>query len=193
MPGQLDPLVEKLKQALGGDLVSVVLYGSAAVGDYHEKFSDFNVLCVLKQITPAELGATATIDTTGQELADVAAAVVKLTGRGADVALDTTGNPGIILAAVQSLATHGTASVITSSGAPVTLPPGDLLLKGRQLRGTMGGHINPTIFIPRLLDLHARGRFPVDRLVKNYPFAELNTAIADSLSGATIKPVLTFE
>jgi aryl-alcohol dehydrogenase len=140
----------------------------------------------------AELGATVTIDTTGQDLADVAAAVVKVTGRGVDVALDTTGNPGVILAEVQSLATHGVGSVITSSGAPVTLPPGDLLLKGRQLRGTMGGHINPTIFIPRLLDLHAQGRFPVDRLVKNYPFDEVNTAIADSLSGATIKPVLTF-
>jgi aryl-alcohol dehydrogenase len=139
-----------------------------------------------------ELGATATIDTTGQDLSDVAAAVVKLTGRGANVALDTTGNPAVILAAVQSLATHGVASVITSSGAPVSLPPGDLLLKGRQLRGSVGGHINPTVFIPRLLDLHAQGRFPVDRLVKNYPFAELNTAIADSLSGATIKPVLTF-
>jgi aryl-alcohol dehydrogenase len=140
----------------------------------------------------AELGATATVDTSGQELPEVAAAVRKLAGRGVDVALDTTGNPAVILAAVQSLATHGTASVITSSGAPVTLPPGDLLLKGRQLRGTMGGHINPTVFIPRLLDLHAQGRFPVDRLVRNYPFAELNTAIADSLSGATIKPVLTF-
>jgi aryl-alcohol dehydrogenase len=33
----------------------------------------------------------------------------------------------------------------------------------------------------------------VDRLVKNYPFADLNTAIADSLSGATVKPVLTFD
>jgi aryl-alcohol dehydrogenase len=140
----------------------------------------------------AELGATATVDTSGQELPEVAAVVRKLAGRGVDVALDTTGNPAVILAAVQSLATHGTASVITSSGAPVTLPPGDLLLKGRQLRGTMGGHINPTVFIPRLLDLHAQGRFPVDRLVRNYPFAELNTAIADSLSGATIKPVLTF-
>ena len=67
-----------------------------------------------------ELGATATIDTTGQDLSDVAATVVKLTGRGANVALDTTGNPAVILAAVQSLATHGVASVITSSGAPVT-------------------------------------------------------------------------
>jgi aryl-alcohol dehydrogenase len=140
----------------------------------------------------AELGATVTIDTTGQDLADVEAAVVKATGRGADVALDTTGHPDVILAAVRSLATHGTASVITSSGSPVTLPPGDLLLKGRQLRGTMGGHINPTVFIPRLLDLHARGRFPVERLVRNYPFAAVNMAIGHSLAGDTIKPVLTF-
>ncbi len=139
-----------------------------------------------------ELGATHAIDTTDRDLADVTAEVTKVTGSGADVALDTTGNPGVILAAVSALATHGTASVITSSGPPVTLPPGVLLLKGRKLRGSMGGHINPTVFIPRLLDLHARGRFPVDRLVRNYPFAQVNTAIADSLSGATIKPVLTF-
>jgi aryl-alcohol dehydrogenase len=140
----------------------------------------------------AELGATHTIDTTGQDLADVAAEVVAVTGKGVNVALDTTGNPAVIAAAVESLATHGTASVITSSGAPVTLPPGSLLLKGRSLRGSMGGHINPTVFIPRLLDLHRQGRFPVERLVRNYPFAEVNTAIADSLAGATIKPVLTF-
>ena len=139
-----------------------------------------------------ELGATHVIDTTGQDLTDVVGEIVKVTGKGADVALDTTGNPQVILAEVRSLAIHGVGSVITSSGAPITLPPGELLLKGRQLRGTMGGHINPTIFIPRLLDLHAQGRFPVDRLVKNYPFHQLNTAIADSLSGATIKPVLTF-
>jgi aryl-alcohol dehydrogenase len=140
----------------------------------------------------AELGATVTIDTTGQELADVSAAVARSAGGGADIALDTTGNPVVIAAMVRSLATHGVASVITSAGAPVTLSPGDLLLRGRQLRGTMGGHINPTVFIPRLLDLHAQGRFPVDRLVKNYPFADLNQALADSLSGATVKPVLTF-
>ena len=139
-----------------------------------------------------ELGATQAVDTANQDLADVTAHVVRATGKGADAILDTTGNPDVIMAAVNSAAIHGTISVITSSGAPVTLPPGALLLTGRKLRGTMGGHINPTVFIPRLLDLHARGRFPVDRLVKNYPFADVNTAIADSLSGATIKPVLTF-
>lgn len=58
MPGQLDSLVERLRKALGPDLVSVVLYGSAAAGDHEEQFSDYNVLCVLSQITPAQLGAT---------------------------------------------------------------------------------------------------------------------------------------
>ncbi len=61
MPGQLDQLVERLRKALGADLVSVVLYGSAAVGDHEEKFSDYNVLCVLGQITPVQLGATGAI------------------------------------------------------------------------------------------------------------------------------------
>jgi hypothetical protein len=61
VPGPLDQLVEKLLKGLGPDLVSVVLYGSAAVGDNDEKFSDFNVLCVLTRITPAQLGATETI------------------------------------------------------------------------------------------------------------------------------------
>src|SRR5580704_2464243 len=61
MPGQLDQLVEKLSKALGPDLVSVILYGSAAVGDHNEKFSDYNILCVLSRITPAQLGATGPI------------------------------------------------------------------------------------------------------------------------------------
>jgi hypothetical protein len=49
-------LTEKLQKAYGDRLVSVVLYGSAAGGDHHAKFSDYNVLCVLSQITPRELG-----------------------------------------------------------------------------------------------------------------------------------------
>jgi hypothetical protein len=54
----LDPLVEKLRKALGQDLVSVVLYGSAAVGDHDAKFSDYNILCVVTQIGPPQLRAS---------------------------------------------------------------------------------------------------------------------------------------
>lgn len=51
----LNQLIEKLKKAHGDILVSTVLYGSAATGDYQGGFSDFNILCVLRQVTPSEL------------------------------------------------------------------------------------------------------------------------------------------
>lgn len=51
----LDKLVEGLKTGLGDDLLSVVLYGSAVTGDYQEKVSDLNVLCVLKEAGVAQL------------------------------------------------------------------------------------------------------------------------------------------
>jgi len=55
MDAVLQQLVEKLQKAYGDRLVSVVLYGSAAAGDRQEKFSDYNVLCVLSCVTPREL------------------------------------------------------------------------------------------------------------------------------------------
>ena len=55
MDQAVNQLVEKLRAAYGDRLVSIVLYGSAASGDHHPKFSDYNVLCVLRAITPREL------------------------------------------------------------------------------------------------------------------------------------------
>jgi hypothetical protein len=57
MTDSLTELVTKLERAYSDRLVSVVLYGSgASEGEHHHKFSDLNVLCVLKQVTPRELG-----------------------------------------------------------------------------------------------------------------------------------------
>jgi len=56
MERRLSQLVERLKGAHQDRLVAVILYGSAAGGDHHPGFSDLNVLCVLKEITPRELG-----------------------------------------------------------------------------------------------------------------------------------------
>jgi hypothetical protein len=56
---ELKELVTKLERAYQDRLLSVILYGSGAAHDaseHHAKFSDLNVLCVLKQITPRELG-----------------------------------------------------------------------------------------------------------------------------------------
>jgi hypothetical protein len=52
---KLSELVRRLKSAFGDRLVSVVLYGSAAMGDWHEQSSDLNVLCVLDRLSRPEL------------------------------------------------------------------------------------------------------------------------------------------
>ena len=51
----LSQLVEKLQKAYGESLVSVVLYGSAVSGNHQPRFSDYNVLCVLAEVTPREM------------------------------------------------------------------------------------------------------------------------------------------
>jgi predicted nucleotidyltransferase len=61
MQAVLDQLVTRLNKAHGEQLVSVVLYGSAAAGEHDKNFSDINILCVLRQITPVELRAAESV------------------------------------------------------------------------------------------------------------------------------------
>ena len=55
MEKTLNRLVERLTKGFEDRLVSVVLYGSAAVGEHHGRYSDINVLCVLRSVTLREL------------------------------------------------------------------------------------------------------------------------------------------
>ncbi len=50
MEKELNQLVDKIKTLAGDSLKSVVLYGSAASGEFHQKHSDLNVLCVLSSL-----------------------------------------------------------------------------------------------------------------------------------------------
>ncbi len=52
-----DDLVDKLKKALGSQLKSIVLYGSAAAGDHLGEGSDFNILVALDRLGLDELNA----------------------------------------------------------------------------------------------------------------------------------------
>ncbi|HEX4810953.1 MAG TPA: hypothetical protein VH325_18590 [Bryobacteraceae bacterium] len=55
MDQKLTNLVERMQTAFSDQLTSAILYGSAAMDDWHEHSSDLNVLCVLRQLTPREL------------------------------------------------------------------------------------------------------------------------------------------
>jgi aryl-alcohol dehydrogenase len=61
---------------------------------------------------------------------------------------------------------------------------------GRQVFSVIQGDAVRQKFIPKLIRLYQRGRFPFNRLVKFYDFARINQAIADSKRGTAVKPVL---
>ena len=56
MEKRLEEVVAKLHTALGERLLSVILFGSAAIGDQQQQRSDFNLLCVVSRLGVDELG-----------------------------------------------------------------------------------------------------------------------------------------
>jgi predicted nucleotidyltransferase len=56
-PDRAEKLAEELAGVLAGDLVSILLYGSAARDDFHEESSDLNVLVLLRSVDEAHLRA----------------------------------------------------------------------------------------------------------------------------------------
>ncbi|MDQ3372687.1 MAG: hypothetical protein M3521_02210 [Acidobacteriota bacterium] len=57
MKHQFDAFIDDLKGTHGRNLASVVLYGSAATGDFIKNQSDYNLLIALHKITPEDLRA----------------------------------------------------------------------------------------------------------------------------------------
>lgn len=138
-----------------------------------------------------ELGATHVVDATRE---DTAAALAELTeGAGVDGAIETTGNVGVLRTAIDALAPRGTAVVV---GAPPfgTEVPVDVnaMLPGRRIVGLTLGDSETQTLIPVLVDLVVSGRLPLQRLITHYRFDDINSAVADMISGASIKPVLLF-
>ena len=54
---QIDEFVSRMKQAAGQNLQSIVLYGSAATGEFQADFSDLNLLCILSETSFSKLSA----------------------------------------------------------------------------------------------------------------------------------------
>jgi len=137
-----------------------------------------------------ELGATHVIDP-GTE--DVAARLRQIAPAGVDYAFDTTGAEPVIAIALASLGSHGVLGLVGVPSSPEsagTYNIASLITYGHAIKGIIEGDSDPDAFIPELLALHAAGRFPFDRLVKTFPFAEINAALDAQARGECVKVVL---
>ncbi|MBE0557600.1 MAG: zinc-binding dehydrogenase, partial [Proteobacteria bacterium] len=128
-----------------------------------------------------QLGATHIIDARRE---DVAASIIEITGSGVNFVVDTTGDPELLRLAVTALKPKGRVALLTGAMETRSFPG------GRKAFGVIQGDAIPQRFIPKLIDLYRVGRFPFDRLVKFYPFTDINRAMADARKGGTIKPVV---
>ncbi|MFF1680392.1 NAD(P)-dependent alcohol dehydrogenase [Streptomyces sp. NPDC058256] len=139
-----------------------------------------------------ELGATHTVNGRSTDVPDE---LMRITGgRGVNNILDTTGIPGVLAPLVGALSIRGTLALV-GAAAPGTETPfetGQSLVKGWTFKTIVQGSSVPQLFIPRLVELYEQGRFPLDKLIRHYKVEDINTAFADSESGATVKPVVVF-
>ncbi len=58
---KLQELVSRLQAACGDNLVSVVLYGSAAREEFHERYSDINLLAVFRDLSAGQIAVIAPV------------------------------------------------------------------------------------------------------------------------------------
>ncbi|HEY3069016.1 MAG TPA: Zn-dependent alcohol dehydrogenase [Gaiellaceae bacterium] len=146
-----------------------------------------------KRKTALELGATHALDPTSD---DVAGSLRELTeGRGADVALDTAGVPGIVAQAYAAVRRGGTVVAVglPAEGLTADLPASDLPREEKIVTGSFYGSCDPQVDMPRVLDLYMEGQLPLDRLVTHtYPLEEINEAFAAMNSGAVARAVIVF-
>jgi aryl-alcohol dehydrogenase len=139
-----------------------------------------------------ELGATAAIDPKAQD--DVVAAVKAAGPGGVHRALDTTGIPAVIGTAAETLLSNGMLGLLGVSPMEATLPINimSLAMRGAGVKAILEGDSDPQVFIPQLIALYQAGRFPFDRLIKTFPFDQINEAAQASEDGSVVKPVIVF-
>ncbi|HEY5223022.1 MAG TPA: NAD(P)-dependent alcohol dehydrogenase [Microbacteriaceae bacterium] len=178
---------------------AIVIFGAGAVG-CSALLAAVVAGCseiILVDVVPArlefaqELGATHAINGWDE---DAVAAIRRITGDGAQYAVDTTGNQRVFRQMVQSLAVRGSGALVGAApeGTEATLDIGALLVRSPVISGVIEGDAVPQTFIPLLIDLYQAGRFPFDRLIERYDFSDINRAFADSARGETVKPVVVF-
>jgi aryl-alcohol dehydrogenase len=135
-----------------------------------------------------ELGATHVINATEE---DVVERLKEIAPDGLRYAFDTSSVLGSWTAALTGLRAGGVFGVAAPPLAgEFGVHPDLMLSKGLRIQYIMGGSAVPRVFIPLMMKWYKQGRFPVDKLVQTFPFAQINEAFEAAHHGDVVKPVL---
>ena len=132
------------------------------------------------------LGATHIINSTQTDPVETLQSM-----EGMDFAIEAVGKSAVVEAAIKSIRPRGVCAVLGVEALGVTVPIElSHLSLGRTIMGITEGGADPQQFIPYLAGQFMTGRLPLDRLIRFYDLNDINQAMHDSESGATIKPVI---
>ena len=137
-----------------------------------------------------ELGATHIVNT--KETSNVVEAVKTITHGELDYSVESTLGAKLAVEAVEALGILGVCA-LTGGGTPtqdMKLKHEDVLLQGKRVIGTMGGGGQSATMFPALIALQMQGKFPLEKLVRYYPFEQINQALDDCEKDMVIKPIL---
>lgn len=114
---------------------------------------------------------------------------------GVRYALDTSATVTGLETAIDGICKGGTAGIVSypDDGESFPFTTKDLFMTVGRIQAIMQGSSVPREFLPQLIEYWRVGRFPVDRLVTTYSFADIDRAFADMRAGDTVKAVLLMD
>ena len=111
-------------------------------------------------------------------------------------------SPGVVptdlLSPAMMLTRKGGTCVLTGLSQydelPVPLVLNDMVLSAKQLKGVLGGGMNPRACTPMLLSMYREGKLKLDELVtRRYRLEQINEAFEDMREGRNIRGLIDFQ
>lgn len=148
----------------------------------------------VKLETAKELGASHVVNT-WQSRIPLTDAIHKVLPNGVDYIVETTGMKSSIEQSIAALGHGGTIALVGTphAGESLSIDSLDVFLACKKIVGVIAGASDPRKSIPRLVELHTEGKFPVEKLGKIYPVTELDAALEDLEAGRVIKPIISWK
>ncbi len=180
-----------------GDGESVIIFGVGTVGLSAVMAARMRgagtIICVDKIQSrldlARELGATHVLNIDDDE---IPSRVKKILPRGVQYAFDASATVAALEDAMECIGQGGKIAIVSfpQGGKKFPFTTRKLFIRVASLQGTIQGHSIPRKFIPKLIEWQQQGKFPYEKLISMYDFADINQAFRDAESGTAIKPVL---
>ncbi|MBT3789173.1 MAG: alcohol dehydrogenase catalytic domain-containing protein [Alphaproteobacteria bacterium] len=120
--------------------------------------------------------------------------ILELSHGGTDFAFETAGTLGAFETAYGAVRRGGTVVSVglVSPETPFSLDVASLVTSAKTVKGSYVGSCNPTVHIPKYVDLFQSGQFPVDQLISHHlPLDDINTALDRMADNEAVRQIIT--